>query len=166
MQGLARTPARTPPNTRAAAHGTEGGGRQDGGQRDGHPGALPVRSPGLWFAVSTSPELTPTAPCTVCSPPSKRVFYRRDVVQSSSDTGTSHSAWHAADPCPLASVPGATAWLPAAGRGLLSSGQSSSPECPFPHPHSESQIEMSSLQTIKATSRRLFLETNGDTEKG
>lgn len=35
-------------------HGTEGG----------DPGALPVLSPGLWFAVATSPGLTPTTLCT------------------------------------------------------------------------------------------------------
>lgn len=34
------------------------------------------------------------------------------------------------------------------------------------HIHTESQTEMSSLRTIKATSRRLFLETSGGTEKG
>lgn len=33
------------------------------GTEGGDPGALPVLSLGLWFAVATSPELTPTPLC-------------------------------------------------------------------------------------------------------
>lgn len=47
------------------------GGTRDGdpGTRDGDPGALSVLSPGLWFAVSTSPEHTPATLCTQSSHP-------------------------------------------------------------------------------------------------